>query len=182
MRGTRVPLAERRACEPVLRRRQDLVADVLVEGHVAGQRRPALEHAGAEHRVGLPAHERGDHVADELGGVLPVAVEQDHDVPTVVERVLVSRLLVAAVAEVAGMPDDGDGDVVECVVGLGDSLGVVGREVVLDQDLGQLAARVGGNAVEHPRERRLRVVGDDENPDLHQRQLPQLAQLPTQPA
>ena len=46
--------------------------------------------------------ERRDDLRQVLGGVLPVAVEQDDDVEPVLDRPAVPGLLVAAVAEVAG--------------------------------------------------------------------------------
>ena len=168
----RVPLAELDAGELVLGRGQDLVADELVERHVAPQGRTPLEHARAEHGVGLALEERLDHLADALGGVLPVAVQQHDHVPPVVDGVLVARLLVSAVPEVAGVTDDRDGDVVEGVVGAGDGFGVVAREVVLDQDLGELATRLGRDPVEDPAQGRFCVVRDDEHADLHRTPAP----------
>ena len=55
-----------------------------------------------------PSDERGDQVLDDLRRVLAVAVEQDDDVEAVVDRPAVAALLVAAVAEVAVVADDGE--------------------------------------------------------------------------
>ena len=107
----RVPLRERRAGGDVLDPGEDLVADVLVERHAAPAGGPLVEHAGAEHRVGLAPFERGHHVRQRLGCVLPVGVEHHHDVEVVVDRPVVAGLLVAAVAQVAGVADDLEGQV-----------------------------------------------------------------------
>ena len=67
---------------------------------------PRIEHPRAEHRVGLAVDDRRDDLVHHLRGVLPVAVEQDDDVPAVLDGVAVAGLLVAAVAEVAVVAHD----------------------------------------------------------------------------
>ena len=115
-----------------------------------------------------PGQDRGDHVAQRLGRVLPVAVEHDGHVPAVVGGVAVAGLLVAAVAQVAGLAEHGQGQVgVRLAVALGHLDRVVRGRVVEDEDLGHLVAEGRGDAVEDGRDRLVGVVGDDEHTDLH---------------
>jgi len=75
-----VPLRQRGADQRVLHPGEDPIADELVPGHAAAPRRPRLEHPGAEHDVALVPLERADEVLEPLRRVLPVAVQQHHDV------------------------------------------------------------------------------------------------------
>ena len=94
--------------------------------------------------------EGGDEVLDDLGRVLAVAVEQDHDVEVVLDGPLVGRLLVAAVAEVLGPADDRQRKVgLGCWYSVPDRVGAVAAGVVADDDLGDPCAgssRAGGQA------------------------------------
>ena len=166
----RVPLRERRAGGHVLDPGEDLVADVLVERHAATAGGPLVEHAGAEHRVGLAAFERGHHRRQGLGGVLTVGVEHHHDVEVLVDRPVVAGLLVAAVAQVAGVADDLEGQVGgQLLVAEGHQVGAVLAGVVADEHLRDAAAEGLGDAVEDRRQRGCCVVRDDEDADALRR-------------
>ena len=91
-------LAQRAAEDAVLEPGEDPVADELVEGHPAPQGRTRRQHARAEHGVGLALEERLDEVGQALRRVLPVAVDERHEVEAPLDRVVVADLLVAAVA------------------------------------------------------------------------------------
>ena len=130
-----VPLAEPGARHRVLEGRQDAVADVLVQRHAALEGPAADHHPRAEHRVGAAVEDRGDDVLDDLGGVLPVAVEQDHDVEAVAHRPGVAGLLVAAVAEVLLVAHDRQREVLVGPVGEADRVRVVLARVVGEEDV-----------------------------------------------
>jgi hypothetical protein len=102
---TRVPLRQRRTGNAVLEPSQDAVADELVRRHAAATRAALVEHAGAEHGVGLSSHEGRDHLRKEFRGVLPITVQQYHDVEIVVDGPPVAGLLVPAVTQVLGIPN-----------------------------------------------------------------------------
>ena len=72
----------------------------------------------------------------DSGRVLAVAVEQHHDVEVVLDRPVVAGLLVAAVAEVARVADDLEGQVgAELLVAEADQVGAVLAGVVADSTL-----------------------------------------------
>ena len=165
----RVPLAQPDAGDHVLGAGQDPVADVLVQRHPAAAGPARVEHARAEHRIDAIVGERRQEIGHLLRRVLTVAVQQDHDVPTVIDGVAVPGLLVAAVAEVGLVPHDRQRDV--GTVGdvlVGDVERRIARVVVHHEHFDQFAAQRRRDAVEHPAQRRLGVVGDDEHPDLHE--------------
>ena len=93
------------AVTPVLDRGQDAVGDPLVERHARRPGRARLGHARAEHQVGLAAPDRLDQLRDQRRLVLAVGVQHHHDVRPALERLEVAGLLVAAVADVVGVPD-----------------------------------------------------------------------------
>ena len=95
-----VELREVRAEHRVLERGQHAIADVLVERHPAAERRGALPHPRAEHRVRAPEGERLDHRVELLRRVLAVAVHHHHVVEPLGEGVGVADLLIAAVPAV----------------------------------------------------------------------------------
>jgi hypothetical protein len=99
---------------------------------------------------------------------LAVAVEHHGHVPGVLGGVVVTRLLVAAVPEVAGLALDRDRQLgVGIAVRLGHLERVVGRVVVEDQDLGEFVANPLWEAVEYGRDGGLGVVCHDHNTNLH---------------
>jgi hypothetical protein len=106
-----VPLAQVHAGDGVLEPGEDAVADIFVEGHASLTGRSGREHSRAEHGVAFVGFERRDEILDHLGGVLPVAVQQHDDVETVIDSPPVSGLLVAAIAQIAGLADQRDGQV-----------------------------------------------------------------------
>ena len=102
-----VQLREVRPHDPVLDRRQAPVGQVLVDG-ASRPRAPGarLGQARAQHEVGLAAQDRRDQLGDQRGLVLAVGVQHHHDVGVALERLQVTGLLVAAVADVVRVPDD----------------------------------------------------------------------------
>ena len=167
----RVPLAEADPGDHVLGAGEDPVADELVQRHPTAASAARVEHARPEHGVdrftGMGVGERRQQVGHLLRRVLTVAVEEDHDVPTVVDGVAVPGLLVPAVAEVGIVPHDRQRD----VGAVGDVIASdverrIARVVVHHEHFDQFAAQRRRDAVEHPPQRRLGVVGDDEDTDL----------------
>ena len=76
------------AAAAVLHRREDPVADELVERHAAAQRAERRHHAAAEHRVGLAVAQRRDQLRQLLGRVLAVAVHHGDEVETALDGVV----------------------------------------------------------------------------------------------
>ncbi len=164
----RVPLRQIEARQRVLRGAEDPVADVLVERHAALSCSTALHHARTEHGVGVAVHDRLDDVAHALGRVLTVAVEEYHDIPAVVEGIQVTGLLVAAVAEILFVPNDGEIQVAFSLeVHAGHRVRRIGRVIVAHQYLGELQRRNGRDPVENVDECGFSVVGDNEHANLH---------------
>ena len=173
----RVPLAEADPGDHVLGAGEDAVADELVQRHPTAASAARIEHARPEHGVDVPVvGERRQQVGHLLGRVLTVAVEEDDDVPTVVDGVAVPGLLVAAVAEVGIVPHDRERDVgaVGDVI-VSDVERRIARVVVHHEHFDQFAAQRRRDAVEHPPQRRLGVVGDDEHTDLRSLHVPTAA-------
>ena len=161
-----VPLAQRHPGHGVLECGQDAVADELVRGHPAAASGATLQHPRPEHDLGVAGDERGDHRGEQFGRVLAVAVEEHDDVQALLDRPPVAVLLVAPVAEVARLADDGERQIgAPPLVAAADVLGVVLGVVVADEDRRDARPEVGGDAVEHPLQRGGRVVGDDHDAD-----------------
>src|SRR4029079_14879172 len=101
-------------------------------------------------------------------------VQKDGNVEAVVDQPAVAELMIPPVTEVPTLADDRDRQrAVIAVVLDADLVGVVGREVVADEDGFDLRAKRLGDTLEDVRERRDRVVRDDEDAD---------AQLPLLPS
>jgi hypothetical protein len=96
-------------------------------------------------------------------------VQHHHDVETTLDGPAVAGFLVTAVAEVLRAAHHLHGQVlVDLLVTEPHQVGRVLAEVVTDQDLGDARHEVARDAVEHLRQRRSRVVRDDQNSDaLH---------------
>ena len=135
----RVELGEIGAHQPVLGRRQPAVGHALPPRHAAVDRPAGLEEARAEHDVGLPAHDRLDEPRDDPRLVLAVGVQHHDHVGVALQRLEVARLLVAAVADVVGMPDEVQRQLAR------ELDRVVGRGVVDEDDLVDPAARDPGH-------------------------------------
>ena len=123
--------------------------------HAAGQR--VAEEPAAEHQVALARDDRRDERRDPGRVVLVVGVEHHDDVGAGLQRRVVARLLVAAVAPVLGVDDDVEAELA------GDVDGLVARHVVDEDDLVDEVVRdVGVRPLERPRG----VVGghDDDDP------------------
>ena len=158
--------AEARLQDAVLIPGEDLVADEFVERHPTPERVFPHEHPRAEDDVGLVARERCDHVGEHLGRVLAVAVDEHDDVKAVLDRVVVAELLVAAVALVHGIREDGERMPVGARLPqpLGERKGSIGRAVVDDQHFRRVAGQ-RRDALKHAEDRRFGVIGDDEDQD-----------------
>ena len=130
-----VPLAEIETRQMILDGGENAVADELVDRHPSGTRRTFGQHPRPEHGVGVAGLERCDEILDHLRRVLPVAVQQDDDVESALNRPAVPMLLVAAVPEVDGMADHRQRDVAGGLIGNGLLKGVVGAGVVADEHM-----------------------------------------------
>ena len=161
----RVELGQLGAQGGILEAGQDPVAHVLVERHPAPACRSLDHDPGAEDGVRLPGQQRGHDLGERLGRILPVAVEHDHDVEAVLDGQVVPGLLVAPVAQVGRLPDQGDGQVGDLLVAEADQVGRVLAVIVADDDLFDVRADLGGNAVENLGQGGCRVVGDHQHPD-----------------
>ncbi len=93
-----VKLRQARPEHPVLNRRQNLVADILVERHAPLEGAEPVHHPAAEDSVGTAGPERLEQAGQLLRSVLPVAVHHRDEVELIRDRVRVADLLVAAVA------------------------------------------------------------------------------------
>ena len=82
-----------------------------------------------------PPEQGVEQVGHRLGRVLPVPVEQDDDVEAVLDGQEVAGLLVAAVAQVLGLADQGDGEIGGLLVAEAHQVGRVLAVVVGDDDL-----------------------------------------------
>ena len=150
----------------ILEPRQDLVAHVLVLGHAALQRRALGHHAAAKDRVGRRGLKRGHHVRQLLRRILPVAVQQHHHVHAVVDGHAVTRLLVAAIAQVSGLAHHGDREVIAgLAVAQPNQVGVVGTEIITDVHLLDAGPEPLRDAIEHLAKGGCRVVGDNQDAD-----------------
>ncbi len=178
-----VPLGQLDSRHGVLDRGEDPVADVLVHRHAAAPRAALDHHPGTEHGIGVVREQRRDHVGQQLGGVLPVAVQQHDDVEVLLDRRAVAPLLVAAVAEVLVVADHLQGHLrPQLLVAHRDEVGLVLAVVVTDDDRGDRVAEVRGDPVEHGREGGRGVVRDHQDPDPLARHVPSVVDGATLPA
>ena len=96
-----VKLREVEAQQPIFEDGKNSVADVFIQRHAALERAAVgLHHARAEDRIGLAASRSGVQMRQNLRRVLPVAMQQHHDVEALFDEIAISGLLVSAVAEV----------------------------------------------------------------------------------
>ena len=127
----------------VLDHRQEAVGDVLPGRHATRQR--VAQEAAAEHEVAAPVDDRLDQRRDPRGVVLVVGVEHHDDVGAGLQRRVVARLLVAAVAPVLGMDDHVEaelaGDVDGLVLDTSSTRMIRSIEVVRDVGVGALERR-----------------------------------------
>ena len=159
-----VELGERGAEDEILVGGESFITDPLVERHAALAGVAGGQHARAEDDVGGAVGERRKEIGQHLGGVLSVAVEEGDVVEALFDGVVVAEFLVAAVALVHGVREDGEFVAVgaEAAEFVREGVGGVAGAVVDDEDLGFVAGQ-GGDAAEHLHDRRLGVVGDDED-------------------
>lgn len=157
-----VELAHVHAGKGILDPGEEDVGDELVLGHAAGEGVAAVYHARADDDVGILLDEGTEHIGEELGGVLSIAMEHDDGVETVVDGILVAELLIAAVAAIGAVAED-----LELVIGVGVGEGLAGGfvsgAVVDDVDDLDGAPDVIGNAREGFLNEEFGVVGNDEN-------------------
>jgi hypothetical protein len=100
-------------------------------------------------------------------------VEEHGDVEAVVDQPAVAELLIPAVAEVTALADKRDRQsTVLALVRDAGLVGVVVREVVADEDTVDRRAKRLRDTLEYVRERRDRVVRDDEDADAQRPLLP----------
>jgi len=158
-------LGELGAEHGVLERGEDPVADELVERHPALERAEAGHHPAAEHCVGGSLEQGLEETGELLGRVLPIAVDHRHHVEALGDGVGVADLLVSPVTLVVGVAKDGEGQLgVRLLVGLTDVEGPIARGVIDDEDLAiPVVEHRPGDPVQHLGERRLCLVGDDED-------------------
>ena len=89
--------------DPVLQPRQDPVANILVEWHSPLQRAEACRHARAEYRTRFVPTQRGQQIGKAFRGVLSVPMNQRNDVEPVLNGIVKSNLLVAAITLLDGV-------------------------------------------------------------------------------
>ena len=78
--------------------RQDLVPHKLIQGHPALAGAVRREHPRAEDRIRFALSQRFKEHGQALGSVLPVSMQQSHEVVTFFNCVLISDFLVPAIA------------------------------------------------------------------------------------
>ena len=159
-----VKLAELRAEQRVLKLREHLIADPFVERHPAFERVGFVDHPRAKHGVRFLSQKWFYQLRQLLRRVLPVAVDERHDVESVIDRVAVAEFLIAAVALIFRVAQHHDLERPALPLALqpGVKSGVL-AEVVDDQHFHIGHAEFGGDAVEDALDGFLGVVGDDEN-------------------
>src|SRR3954465_13998187 len=92
----------------VLEGGQDLVADPFIERHPASARRSPIDHARTEDRVCFSGHKGREQLRQFLRRVLPVAMNERHDIEPIVDGVAISEFLVPAVTLVLRRAQNGD--------------------------------------------------------------------------
>ncbi len=147
-------LGQVQAEREILDGRQEPVAEVLPAWHPTGQW--IAQEATAKHEVAAAGHDGRDEVRDPGRVVLVVGVEHDHDVGAGVQRRVVARLLVAAIATVLLVDDDVEPELAGHVHGL-----VAGHVVNEDDALDEVVRNVGVRALEGARG----VVGRHDDDD-----------------
>ena len=164
-----VPLAELHTREGVLDPGEDAVAEILVSRHATAARSTWGEHPRPKHRVAHAVLERLDDLRQHLGCVLAVTVEENNDVDVVIDRPPATRFLVASIAQVLLVSHDSQGQVsLELLVPETDEIRGVITGVITDEYMVDPPAKVNGDAIEHLRQGRGRVVGDNDDADsLH---------------
>ena len=161
-----VKLAQRRAEHDVLVTREHLVADPFIHRHPARERVLLFDHPRAKHRIRLTFNQRLDQRGQLLRRILAVAVDERHDVKSVVDRVTVAELLIPAIALIHRVSQRHDPQVVAVGLVL-DPLRkrLIFRRIVDNEHLDTAVAQRCRDAVEHTADGLLRVIRDDENED-----------------
>src|SRR6185295_13000928 len=101
-----------------------------------------------------------------LGSVLAVSMQHHYDIEAAGDSVLISCLLVSAVAQVPGVAMDGQLiQLFDVLVAEGGIQGVVGGTIVEKEDFFDLVPYLFGYAVESPIELVHRIVGNYKDAD-----------------
>ena len=139
-----------------LEHRQQTVKYVFIDGHAAAKSFPARADAVAADHVADVVCNEARHDRHEARVVLVIGVDHDHDVRALLERLGVAGLLVAAVALVGLVLDDGETELFrQCDR-------AVFRAVVHEDDL---IHRTGGNVLDRALKGLFRVVGGHDDDD-----------------
>ena len=107
---TGMEFAQPRAEQPVLQKGQHAIAGEFVERHAALARAAAGQHARSHHRVGAAIQQRLQQGGQQFRRVLAVAMDQGDDVESMLQGVLVADLLIAAIALVAAVDENTQGE------------------------------------------------------------------------
>ncbi len=81
----------------VLKRGQDLIADPFVKRHPTAPRGALVDHARAKNRVRFGAQKRPKQLGQFFRGVLTIAMDQRDNVETIIDRIAITELLIAAI-------------------------------------------------------------------------------------
>ena len=123
----RMQVGQFRAHELVLDCRQGPVGYALVEGHAGLAGRSLDQHPRPEHEISVATLDRLDQLRDQLRLILTIGVEHDHDLSVPLQRLEITGLLIASIADVVRVPDD-------VHVELTRDLQRLVRRVVVDED------------------------------------------------
>src|SRR6266566_5855496 len=97
---------QRRTEQSILDRGQNPVPDILVKRHSSFQRASLYHHPRSEYHVSFARGEGTEQIRQAFRRVLAVAVEEGHEIESVLNRIMEPDLLIAAVALVLGVVKD----------------------------------------------------------------------------
>src|SRR5215203_2354759 len=92
----------------ILKPAQDRVSSEFVKRHAALERAAALHHARTEASIRRPVSQRDQQVGQTFRGILTVTVQQGDEIKALLLRVMVTYLLVAAVALIDGIEQNSE--------------------------------------------------------------------------
>ena len=116
---------------------QNAIAEVLPPRHSAAQRLLPRTHAAAEDHIADAKFDQADGVRNHASVILIIRVDHHDDIRAVLQRILVTSLLIAAIHAILRMNDDrqahlscdGDGVVRAAVVDENDLIDAAGRKI-----------------------------------------------------
>ena len=151
----------------ILEHGQDAIADVFIRRHPAFNRTAVgAHHARSEHRAGLTLHNRVIQMRKNFRRILPVAMQQDHNIEALIDEILVAGLLIPAVSQVLPMLQDVEfGKGIQRFQSHGELIGCILAGVVEDGDLFHVLPDPGSDAFEYPLQRSDRVISHNQNPN-----------------